>query len=487
MLRRSESDSPVKRASCSSNAPSHIYWIHISHGGSRWSKHRGMTCVLSQPCKWGAMTEANVLPIMPNAQPTILLNVVDQHGQTEELTGVRANQPLLEVALRLDSRFQMAQPPLQPGQQPPLQLPEVDLLSLDGESLPLLSLPSAFSLKDGSRIYCYRYGEVCREYRKNHMDGVGGGPAGAAAAAPRMDSSGKPIVVKPPPPAQYVGIYLSDWLCGYQRRVLLHHDLAVPFEELLRPYCAMRGMVTEEASFVWLQFYRKVGRSMGDACIGSSRTGHCRMVTVWLLQGVKRPGRELCHSLAPYQHRLPCGAPCPQVKLDDTGRGMDLEDGDCIYAYNSKVGRTVTTDLYQRAPILAFIPYRCSHCQSYRINQRIPITSFRISSLLHWLSLSPLTASPGAAVGCRLQRRHQPGGGGADGGGLAVCRALLYGGADGRALSSACSCGGEPRAPYQADGGEVGGTSGGHLGRKRHGPAGTLCTPLAISDRQHFS
>lgn len=197
-------------------------------------------------------------------QGALLSLVVQAWGadgpRTERLEGLRSNQPLLDVALRLDSRFQALSPQLQLEQQQsgqqPLQLPEVDLLSLQGESLPLLNTPAACGLQDGDGMYCYRYGEACRQFRLH----------ASPCTAPRMDSSASTSTSnaatstkshKQRPP-QYVGLYLSDWQCSYQRRMLLHHDLTIPFDVLLRPYCMMRGIDLDDASFVWLQFYRKV-------------------------------------------------------------------------------------------------------------------------------------------------------------------------------------------------------------------------------------
>lgn len=219
------------------------------------------------------------------SQPIIRLIVVDQHGVTEELHGVRANQPLLEVALRLDTYHAQQQSLIHGVQQglpsPPVQLPEVDLLTMEGDTLSPVNTPASASLTDGGQICCYRYGQVCREYKERHIDSA---ILSAASCAAQTESSttlpGKAAQSSSSP--QYVGIYLSDWVCGYQRRILLHHDLTLPFEVLLRPYCSLRGIRVEDTSFVWLQFYRK-------------------------------------------------------VNFNDTGKGMDIEDGDCIFAYSNKV------------------------------------------------------------------------------------------------------------------------------------------------------
>ena len=209
--------------------------------------------------------------------------MVDQHGVTEELEGVQQNQPLLEVALRLDTHHAQQQSIVHRQQGIPPQLPEVDLMTMEGDTLSLINTPASASLTDGGRVCCYRYGQVCREYRERHFDSTIN--PSAASCVSQTESSitvpGKAAVQSSSAP-QYVGIYLSDWVCGYQRRILLHHDLTLPFEVLLRPYCSLRGIRVEDTSFVWLQFYRK-------------------------------------------------------VHFNDTGKGMDIEDGDCIFAYSNKV------------------------------------------------------------------------------------------------------------------------------------------------------
>ena len=211
----------------------------------------------------------------------ISLVFIDQHGQTTRLEGVRSNQPLQEVAIRLDARFQAAQQAGTPATGT-TQQPEVDLMTASsGMTLTLSSLPSDYDIVDGSSIYCYRYGEACRDHRRKLTTAaVAAATAAAAARQTAQISEGgagagtgtdaTDLVVKTPPSAiprlpaapQYVSLYLSDWLCGYQRRMRFHHDLALPFEVLLRPYCAMRGMRLEEVSWVWLQFYRKVCTGM---------------------------------------------------------------------------------------------------------------------------------------------------------------------------------------------------------------------------------
>lgn len=193
---------------------------------------------------------------------TLSLVVRDQFGCTEVLEDVHLNQPLLEVALRLESRLphqstphqqQQSQQSPQGQMQPPSHaLPELDLLSLQGETLPLLHNPAACGLADGDTILCYRYAEACRQFQQHQAEAS----VQSAAAHSGVQGSAAPPASK----TQYVGLYLSDWLCGYQARMLLHHDLSVPFSVLLGAFCSMRGINADDASFMWLQFYRKVSR-----------------------------------------------------------------------------------------------------------------------------------------------------------------------------------------------------------------------------------
>lgn len=236
----------------------------------------------------------SLFPRQQTDASVISIHVIDHHGGSLQLDCVRSNQPLLEVAIRLDPRLQAAQQASASTTVPTTQQqrqPEVDLMSVNGETLALSQTPSAYALIDGSSIYCYRYGEACRDHRRR-LTAAAVAAASAAAAARQAeaapcgisdnDGDTSPDLANPSPiarpavgsaipklpsPPQFVGLYLSDWLCGYTRRLLLHHDLAMPFEVLLRPYCAMRGMRLEEVSWVWLQFYRKVRMHGGEGII----------------------------------------------------------------------------------------------------------------------------------------------------------------------------------------------------------------------------
>lgn len=76
-------------------------------------------------------------------------------------------------------------------------------------------------------------------------------------------------------------------LCGYapqfQGRPVFRHDLSMPLEPLLATYCKWRGIELGRASFLWLQFYMRLG-------------------------------------------------------LHDTGVARGMDDGDTIYVYDKQVG-----------------------------------------------------------------------------------------------------------------------------------------------------
>ena len=190
----------------------------------------------------------------------------DQFGRTERLEGVQLYHSWVDVARRLDGGGGALQQPQ--GKQQQLRPPEVDLYF--GETaLSLSSSPAACKVKDGDVLYVYRYGEACRRHQARHKSqGNGGSSSDQDGVA---ESGTLPLQQQQLQQQQqeleddeddeggaYVALYLSDWLCGYQRRFMMHHDLSVPWEVLLLPFCSWRGIKPDEASFVWLQIYRQV-------------------------------------------------------------------------------------------------------------------------------------------------------------------------------------------------------------------------------------
>ena len=60
-------------------------------------------------------------------------------------------------------------------------------------------------------------------------------------------------------PQSYLLFNLRTWCLQHQSRTVFRHDLGMPLEPLLTTYCKWRGLDISRCSFLWLQFYMRLG------------------------------------------------------------------------------------------------------------------------------------------------------------------------------------------------------------------------------------